>query len=347
MQESETINDLSTFLEQLAANDEFSGAVLVARNTTPLFKHAYSLASRVFNIPNRLDTKFNLASMNKMFTGVAIAQLAEQGKLTFSDTIEKYLPEYPKAVAEKVTIHQLLTHTSGMGSYWNKRFDATWATLRTVQDFLALFIDDPLAFEPAEQWQYSNAGFIVLGAIIEQVSGQTYFDYVREHIYRPANMVNTDAYEMDHPPANIAIGYTHTGLEGETKPGFRKNNLFLHIVKGGPAGGGYSTVEDLLNFSIALQEHRLLTKEYTDILLTGKVILLEPQKTYTRYAYGFFEETIKGHRIVGHSGGAPGINSRFQMYLDLGYTVVVLSNYDPPAATQVTDWLAERLTQIK
>jgi len=346
MSESNMIEDLATFLEQLVAVDRFSGTVLVAKNATPLFKQAYGLASKVYNVANGIDTRFNLASMNKMFTGVAITQLAEQGSLSFSDSIGQYLPEYPKAVAEKVTIHHLLTHTSGMGSYWNNRFDATWARLRTVQDFLSLFIDEPLAFEPGERWQYSNAGFSVLGAIIEQVSQQSYFDYVREHIYRPAHMVNTDAYEMDNPPPNIAIGYTRAGLAEETEPGFRRNNLFLHVVKGGPAGGGFSTVEDLLNFSIALQEHRLLTAEYTNIVLTGKVNLPEPQKIPTSYAYGFFDEMINGHRVVGHSGGAPGINSRFQMYMDLGYTIVVLSNYDPPAATQVTDWLAERLTQI-
>jgi CubicO group peptidase (beta-lactamase class C family) len=343
MQEAEIIKDLAAFLEQLAANDQFSGAVLVANNGSPLFKQAYGLASKVFNVSNRIDTKFNLASMNKMFTGIAIAQLAEQGRLSFSDTIEKYLPEYPKAIADKVTIHHLLTHTSGMGSYWNDRFDATWATLRTVQDFLSLFIDDPLAFEPGEQWQYSNAGFIVLGAIIEQVSQQSYFDYVREHIYRPASMVNTDAFEMDRPPPNIAIGYTRAGLERESKLGLRRNNLFLHVVKGGPAGGGFSTVEDLLNFSIALQKYKLLSAEYTNIVLTRKMNLPEPQKTPTSYAYGFFDETINGYRVVGHSGGAPGINSRLHMYLDIGYTVVVLSNYDPPAATQVVDWLGDIL----
>lgn len=343
MQEAEIIKDLAAFLEQLVSDDQFSGAVLVAKNGSPLFKQAYGLASKVFNVPNRIGTRFNLASMNKMFTGIAIAQLAEQGKLSFSDTIDKYLPEYPKAIAERVTIHHLLTHTSGMGSYWNDRFDATWATLRTVQDFLPLFIDDPLAFEPGEQWQYSNAGYIVLGAIIEQVSQQSYFDYVREHIYRPANMLNTDAYEMDRPPSNIAIGYTRAGLAGEPELRARRNNLFLHVVKGGPSGGGFSTVEDLLNFSIALQEHRLLTETYTNIVLTGKVNLPEPQKTHASYAYGFFDETINGHRVVGHSGGAPGINSRLHMYLDLGYTVIVLSNYDPPAATQVTDWLGDIL----
>jgi CubicO group peptidase (beta-lactamase class C family) len=346
MSEADIIEGLATFLEQLVADDQFSGVVLVARNGMPLFKQAYGLASKVFNVPNRIDTKFNLASMNKMFTGVAIAQLAEQGGLSFSDSIGKYLPEYPKAIAEKVTIHHLLTHTSGIGSYWNDRFDATWATLRTVQDFLSLFIDDPLAFEPGEKWQYSNAGYVVLGAIIEQVSGQSYFDYVKEHIYRPAKMDNTDAYEMDRPPLNIAIGYTRTGLEREPELRSRRNNLFLHVVKGGPAGGGFSTVEDLLNFSIALQEHRLLTEEYTNIVLTGKVNLPEPQKIPTSYAYGFFDETINGHRVVGHAGGAPGINCRFQIYMDLGYTVVVLSNYDPPAGTQVTDWLGDRLTQI-
>jgi len=344
MQEEKVIADLEVYLEQLVAGDQFSGAVLVAKDSSVLFKSAYGQASQAFGVPNQVHTKLNLGSMNKMFTAVAIAQLAEQGKLSFQDSISKRLPDYPRDIAEKVTIHHLLTHTSGMGSYWNEKFEASWARLRTVNDFLALSLGDPLSFEPGEQWQYSNAGFIVLGAIIEQVSGQSYFDYVREFIYTPAQMHDTDAFEMDQSVLNRAIGYTYAGSSDELRPKARRNNLFLHVVKGGPAGGGYSTVEDLLKFSLALSEHSLLTPEYTTTVLGGKVLMQDNLTLPMRYAYGFSDGSINDHRIVGHGGGAPGINGRLDMYLDLGYTVAVLANYDPPAAAQVADWLKERLT---
>ena len=199
----------------LAKQDKFSGVVLIAKDGKPVFEKAYGLANKAKNIPNNTETRFNLGSMNKMFTAVAIAQLAEAGKLSFDDTVGKHLPDYPnKDVANKVTIHQLLTHTSGLGSYWNAKFEAKKATIKSVSDYLALFADEPLKLEPGKRFQYSNSGFIVLGAIIEKVSGQSYYDYVREHIYKPAGMKNTDAYEMTANTPNLAMGYTNEGGRG-------------------------------------------------------------------------------------------------------------------------------------
>lgn len=341
MNEMQALKEFQDTLNRFVEADQFSGAVLVAKDQAILFQQAYGLAHQGYHIPNQVDTKFNLGSMNKMFTAVAIAQLAEQGKLAFHDPVSKYLLDYPREIAEKVTIHHLLTHTSGLGSYWNDRFFAVWADLRTVDDYLPLFRDDPLAFEPGEKFQYSNAGFIVLGAIIERVSGQDYFTYVREHIYEPAGMRNTDAYEMDRSTPNLALGYTHVNGNGEREEGPRRNNLLFHAVKGGPAGGGYSTVEDLFRFGRAFREHRLLSPESTATLLAGRVE--RPDKPGITYAYGWQNVTVNGHRIVGHSGGAPGICAQFDLYLDADYTVVVLSNYDPPMATRIAGMLREQL----
>jgi CubicO group peptidase (beta-lactamase class C family) len=341
MDEVQVIKEFQDALNQFVEADEFSGAVLVAKDHTILFQQAYGMANQSYHVPNQIDTKFNLGSMNKMFTAVAIAQLVEQGKLAFSDPVSKHLSDYPREIAEKVTIHHLLTHTAGMGSYWNERFNAVWADLRTVDDYLPLFRDDPLSFEPGEKFQYSNAGFIVLGAIIERVSGQDYFTYVREHIYEPAGMHNTDAYEMDRSIPNLAIGYTHLSSNGELEAGPRRNNLFNNVVKGSPAGGGFSTVEDLFKFSLALSEHRLLSSEYTATVLTGRVD--RPDKPGITYAYGWQNVTINGHRIVGHSGGAPGVSAQFDLYLDLGHTAVILANYDALIAPRIANILRERL----
>ena len=324
---------LDSYLKRLTAADVFSGSVVVARNGKPIFQNAYGLASKAYNIPNRVDTKFNLGSMNKMFTAVAIAQLVEQGKLTFSDTVGKVLPDYPnKEVAAKVTIHHLLTHTSGLSDYFTPRFfETSKDRFKAVKDYLPLFVDQPLLFQPGERMSYSNAGFMLLGAIVEKVSGQDYFTYVREHVYKPAGMNDTDAFELDHDTPNLAIGYTSEDENGRYVPGPRANNLFSHVVKGGPAGGGFSTAPDLLKFTNALVADRLLSRPSREILTTGKVVYAPGMK----YGYGFFCSEINGRRVIGHSGGFLGINSELDIHLDTGYTIIVMSNYDPPIAQQI------------
>jgi CubicO group peptidase (beta-lactamase class C family) len=321
---------LDGYLKRLTAADVFSGSVVVAKNGKPIFQNAYGLASKAYNIPNRIDTKFNLGSMNKMFTAVAIAQLVEQGKLSFDDTVGKVLPDYPnKEVAAKVTLHHLLTHTSGLGDYFTPTFfETSKDRFKSVKDYLPLFVDQPLLFQPGERMSYSNAGFMLLGAIIEKASGQDYFTYVRDHVYKPAGMNDTDAYELDHDTPNLAIGYTSEDDNGRYVPGPRSNNLFSHVVKGGPAGGGFSTAPDLLRFTNALVDDKLVSRQSREILTTGKVAYTPGVK----YGYGFICSEINGRKVFGHSGGFLGINSELEIHLDTGYTIIVMSNYDPPIA---------------
>lgn len=325
------IEPLENFLKKQVAVDEFSGTILIAEDEKPIFKKAYGLASKRFNIPNRIDTKFNIGSCNKIFTKVAITQLAEQGKLSFNDHIRQHLPTYPPKVANKVTINHLLNHTSGMSHYWNEKFEASKHKLRIVDDFLSLFIDEPLCFEPGEKVQYSNAGYVVLGKIIEVVSEQDYYDYVREHIYKPADMNNTDHYDMDLPIPNLAIGYTRMDSDGQCRKRPRRNNLFLLGVKGSPAGGGYSTVDDLLKFCIALHNHKLLNPKYTKLVLAP---------THART-----NREVKP-RVFGHAGGAPGVGAIFEMYHDLGYIDIILSNYDPETMWTVHKKIRDIIVQI-
>jgi CubicO group peptidase (beta-lactamase class C family) len=322
LSEKEVVEKTAAFLEELDAGNKFTGAVLIAKDGVSLFKKAYGYANRSFNIPNQIDTKFNLGSMNKMFTAVAIMQLVENGKIQLEANIIDYLPDYPnKNVAEQVTIHQLLTHTSGLGHFWTEEFMRTSKDLyREIEDYVPLFVNDSLLFEPGSQFSYSNAGFMVLGLIIEEVTGESYCDYVREYIYKPAGMINTDAYENDYVVPNLAVGYT----EMQARPGEVKNNLFMHIVRGTPAGGGYSTVEDLLAFSNALMNDKLLSPEHTEMMMTGKV----RTAPHIMYAYGFRDRVENGHHIVGHTGGFPGISGYLGIFTDLGYTVAVLSNFD-------------------
>lgn len=334
--------EIERFVGRLVAADIFSGAVLVAQRGQPIFMRAYGLASQEFDIPNRVDTKFNVGSLNKMFTAVAISRLAERGLLALDDVVGKYLPDLPARIGEKATIHQLLSHQSGVGSYWNERFECERPRIRTVSDFLDLFIDEPLLFEPGARWQYSNGGYIILGAVIEAITKQSYYDYVRETIYQPAGMLHTDSYEMDLPVKNLAYGYTHIRPDGWLELGPRRNNLFLHVVKGGPGGGGFSTVEDLLRFGVAMQTHSLLGAEDTDRLWSGKTAI---RGQALQYAYGFFERRINGQRVVGHSGNFPGIGAQFDLFLDSGHLVAILCNYDPSAGQIVMDHLRDVITQ--
>jgi D-alanyl-D-alanine carboxypeptidase len=306
--------------------------VLVAKDGKPIFNGAYGLASKSYQAAIDIDTKFNLGSMNKMFTALAIAQLAEAGKLAYDDPVGRHLPDFPNpAVRDKVTIHHLLTHTSGLGSYFeSEMYENSWPRLRRVADYLPIVAAESPQFEPGERMRYSNSGFVILGLIIEKLSGEDYYDYVKAHIFEPAGMANTDSYEVDQIVPNLATGYTRFqhGHRGRSEAPLRANTM-AHSAKGTPAGGGFSTAPDLLKFDQALRSHKLLGREHTEILLAGKIGMGPDMQ----YAYGFGDSRRNGHRSVGHNGGAPGINADFKCYLDLGYTSIVLANYDQAAGT--------------
>ncbi len=312
--------ELKAFVNKLADADVFSGTVLLAKDGVPIFKGAYGIANKDFNAPNRIDTKFNLGSMNKMFTSVAIAQLVERGKLSFDDPLSKFVPDFPdKASAEKIKIKHLLTHTAGLGGYFSRAWnESSRAMYHTVDDMMKrAAADEKLLFEPGTRWQYSNTGMLVLGKVVEKASGQSYYDYVRENISKPAGMINTDCYELDKVNPNLAVGYdkqiTDNGVSFT-------NNIFAHVMRGGPQGGGYSTVEDLLRFDIALRSNKLVGAEYVKMLLSAK-----PELNSPGYGYGFQVETES--QIAGHGGGFLGISSNLDMFLGTGWTAIVMSNY--------------------
>jgi CubicO group peptidase (beta-lactamase class C family) len=312
--------ELKALMNKLADADVFSGAVLLAKDGVPIFKGAYGMANKDFNAPNRIDTRFNLGSMNKMFTAVAIAQLVERGRLSFDDPLSKFLPDFPdKASAEKIRIKHLLTHTAGLGGYFSKQWaDSSRALYRTVDDMIKrAAADEKLLFEPGTRWQYSNTGMLVLGKVIEKVTAQSYYDYVRENITRPAGMVNTDCYELDKINPNLAVGYDKRITDSGAS---FTNNIFAHVLRGGPQGGGYSTVEDLLKFDIALRSNKLVGEAYVKLLLSAK-----PELNSQYYGYGFqFDPDL---RVAGHGGGFPGISSNLDMFLGTGWTAIVMSNY--------------------
>lgn len=335
MSESELISALRKKLEEDSAADHFSGAVLVAHNGKRVFAQAYGLADREKKIPNTLKTCFRIGSMNKMFTSTSILQLAQGGKLGLDDPVGKYLTDYPnKDIATKVTIRQLLTHTGGTGDIFGPDFEKHRLELRTLQDYIKVYGNRAPQFEPGSRWEYSNYGFILLGAIIEKVSGQSYYDYVRDHVYGPAGMSSSGSEPEDVNVPNRSVGYTRMA-EPELRP-----NIGTLPYRGTSAGGGYSTVEDLLKFATALEDHKLLNPEFTGTLTTGKV-----DAHGARYAFGFEDQMINGVRCFGHGGGAPGMNGDLEICSGPGYVIAVLANMDPPGAQHVSEFITNRLPE--
>ena len=336
--DSDFVATLRDRLEAATARDEFSGAVLVARDGRTLFEGAYGFADRERGIPNTPLTQFRFGSMGKMLTAVAVLQLAQAGKVRLDAPLGTYLPDYPNAeVASKVTLHHLLTHTGGTGDIFGPEFTAHRSELRTTGDYLRLYGTRGLRFDPGTKWEYSNYGFVLLGAVVERVGGTSYYDQVAAGVYAPAGMTATGSAPEDSLVPGRSVGYTR-----QLVPGALVSNAPTLPYRGTPAGGGYSTVEDLARFAVALREHRLLDSTYTALLLEGKVAIGQG----VRYAYGFVDRVRLGRRLVGHDGGAPGMNGELMFEPDDGYVVVVLSNLDPPAATGVEAFILDHLPTV-
>ena len=336
MSENELLLLLRKKLGDELVAGRFSGSVLVAKDGKPVFSYAEGLADREKKVANTLNTRFRLGSMNKMFTAVATLQLAQSGKLDLKAPFGNYLTDYPnKDVASKVTVDQLLSHTGGTGDIFGPEFEKKRLELKTLQDYVTLYGTRGLEFEPGSRWGYSNYGFLLLGVLIEKVSGKSYYDYVRDHIYKPAGMTASGSEPEEQAVAERSIGYTR--FTGDLKP-----NADTLPYRGTSAGGGYSTVEDLLKFATALQSHKLLNAQHTEMLTTGKVAT-----PGGKYAYGFSDAVVNGRRCFGHGGGAPGMNGELKICpapdTGSGYVVVVLSNLDPPAASRVADFITSRL----
>jgi D-alanyl-D-alanine carboxypeptidase len=322
-QDSTLIRSVTAFVDKQAQNGVFSGVVLIARDGEPLLELARGLADAERKRAIRGDSRFNLASGDKVFTKIAIAQLADAGRLSLTDTVGKFLPDYPnETIRRKATINHLLRHQSGLGSYWNDAFRSRRARLETLADVVPLFVGDALAFEPGAQMGYSNAGYILLGRIVEVVTGQSYYDYVRKNIFEPAGMHATQYLTIDEWPADKAVGYTlQDSLGGAPRGnGPRTVNSWSLAKRGSSAGGGYSSVHDILRLDNALRSGKI-----AGAATAARTFMTGPG----------------GRQLLANGGGA-GANFEFSR---IGpYTVIVLSNYDPPAATDVLRFITTQLS---
>ncbi|MFH2047824.1 MAG: serine hydrolase domain-containing protein [bacterium] len=308
--------NIDNILSQKTDSNEFSGTVLIAKDGQPLFQNGYGYSSKEFKAKNNIDTKFNIGSINKLFTSIGIIQLLEQGKVSIDDPIGKYLDYFPREIADKITIRQLLQMRAGWGDYWGNEYFVTHRyDLRKLSEYMEFIKDIPLDFEPGTNFQHCNTCFEVLGAIIESVTGMDYYDYIHQNIYVPAGMTNTGSFHRDSVIDNIATGYTNMNQEDTQGKDYNWTNRYLLSVRGTPAGGGYSTVGDFLKFDQAFRNYKLLNKDYTHFIMS-------------QYEGMSGDEFIPPNRMSMAMGGAPGIGAFYGRDLTNGFTILVFSNYD-------------------
>lgn len=309
-----------------AAKDAFSGVLLVARGDEVLLHRAWNRAG-ARAAPIDVDSRFRIGSMNKMFTAVAVLQLVQAGRLSLDGTVGRYLPGYPDAGTAAVTIRQLMTHAGGTGDFFGPEFDQHRLALRTHDDYVRLFGKRAPEHAPGAEFRYSNYGFLLLGAIIERVSGQSYYEYVDAHVFAPAGMTRSGSLPEETPVEGRVTAYTR-------RDGAWQDAADTLPWRGTAAGGGYSTAGDLLRFARALRDGGLLDPALLREATHG-------QSPW--YGYGFMVREQDGVRMFGHGGGAPGMNGELRVYPDHDIVVVGLSNLDPPAASRLVDYYLLRM----
>ena len=329
LDQAAAVGALEARADAQAEQDAFAGVLLVARGDELLLQRAWGAADREAGMPVTLDTKFRLGSMNKMFTAVSALQLVQAGKLSLDGTVGQYLPDYPNAEIAKVTIRQLLTHSGGTGDIFGPEFDRQRLSLRTHDDYVRLYGARGPDHPPGEEYRYSNYGFLLLGAIIERASGQSYYDYVDRHVFAPAGMRDSGSLPEDVAVPGRARAYTRTddgaswSDAADTLP-----------YRGTAAGGGYSTAGDLLKFARALQSGKLLSP----------ALLAEATRRQSPwYGYGFSVAEEQGVPVYGHGGGAPGMNAELRIFPTLGEVVIGLGNVDPQAVSRLVEYYQMRM----
>ena len=297
---------------------QFNGAVLVAENGKVIYKKGLGLANMEWNVPNETDTKFRLGSITKQFTATLIMQLVEQGKLKLDGKLSEYLPDYRKDVGDKVTIHHLLTHTSGIPSYTSlPNFMAEVSrNPYTPVEFVKKYASGNLEFEPGAKFRYNNSGYFLLGAIIEKVHGKSYEQVMKENVFDPLGMKNSGYDHHDAVLPKRASGYE------KTPTGYR-NAPYLDMSLPYAAGSLYSTVEDLYLWDQAL---------YTDKLISAKSRELMFKPFLDNYAYGWgitkvtLAQSKQELNSVQHSGGINGFNTLLVRYPEQKHLIVLLDN---------------------
>ena len=325
------IDALKQHVSDLYANDEFSGSILIAQNEEVLLHEAVGYFDRAENKPLDIDAQFRVGSLNKVFTSIGILMLVEEGKVNLDETLNTYLPHFKnKSISESVTVHHLLSHTGGTGDIFGPSFDRNRLSLKSHDDYVRLFEEREATMPPGNTFQYSNFGFILLGKIIENVSGQDYYEFLEENLFNKLDMNATGFEPEERVSKDITKGY----MRVEDKWVDNKDTL---PWQGTAAGGAYSTTGDLFKFAVALKNEKLISRQTLDLATSKQVAMGQ-----AAYGYGFGVFGEGKSFFYGHNGGAAGMSSWLSIYPNSGYIIIVLSNYDQPIADQVQRHFVEQ-----
>ncbi len=344
--DASAIKKISSSFKTLCQSHAFSGAVLIGINGKVRFENACGLASRNFSVPNTISTKFNLGSVGKLFTIISIAQLIQEKKLSLDTPVANIIPLWlPMKNANKITIRQLLIHASGLGNFMNDprwKIGADSGLYNTTDDYEPLIRGEKLLFKPGTSQTYSNSGYLVLGKVIEKLSGLHYAQYIQKNIFNLAQMNNTGIWALDEVVKNRAVGYYYSCKRNSCA---WKNNYYQAPFIGTAAGGAYSTVNDLFKFSQFLYQNKFLNSHLTQKVLS--TIVIQPSdavfikkiqiggqsipEVFSRYGFAGTWNTFgvavwKDPTLIGHTGGTPGASALFAMSPDNKYTIIILSN---------------------
>lgn len=323
---------ISQIIEEHDQAQSFSGSILVD-NQEHTYTQSFGYADRSNAIKNNANTRFGIASGCKIFTAVAVCQLVQEGRLTFETLLKDCTDDENPQFDPNITVHQLLTHSSGIPDYFDEDttddFEALWQEIPNYQictpkDFLPLFQDRPMKFKPGERFHYNNAGYILLGLIVEKISGMEFTKYVEQNIFQRCGMEESGYYRLDQLPPNTALGYIDEGSSWRT-------NIYSLPVQGGPDGGAFTTVRDMQRFWNALFENRLLDPRMTELLLTPKT--QESDTLY--YGYGVWIR-MSNNQIFKHfvMGGDPGVSMHSAVYAN-GLHIHVIGNTNVNAGKTV------------
>jgi CubicO group peptidase (beta-lactamase class C family) len=345
--DAQLARDLRAYTRALGDAGVLSGVVALYRNGTPLVEQALGMARREPPLANDVETRFELASLSKLFTAVAIAQLVEQGRLRFETTLAEALPSYPnRETATRITIHHLLTHTSGLPDYYrNGKFRQFEASIRSLEDYWPTFAMDSLWGVPGRTFDYSNANYVVLGAIIERLSGMPFERYVERFVFEPAGMTDS-CYCVVGAPRRAAPYSRYTSGFG---PGRRPEpDQWIEVPAearrpAAPAGAGIATARDIARFGVALLTHRLISDSTFSRMLEAHVSM----EGDGHRGYGFEEYNWFGVRFFGHGGNFWGVMSQVDIYPETGHVVVILSNNDASGGEAVRNWTRRALAGIR
>ena len=304
----------------------FSGVISIRKDKKIIVQNSYGYADNNNKIPNEIDTKFATASAGKVFVAVGILQLIENGKLSFNDTIGNILDFDLKAIDRQITIQQLLTHTSGIPDYFDEsimeEYTELWKDfpnykIRKSMDIVPLFINKPMMYTAGEKFQYNNTGFVVLGIIMEKITGMLFDDYLSSNVFNPCGMLNTGYYELDRLPAKCANSYIYD----ERRKDYY-TNIYSVDAKGTGAGGAFTTVIDVENFWDNLMEGKILSER-----LLEKMLSPQSNSDDNYYGYGIWlEKTKEGTLEPWFQGSDPGVSFLSSYDRNQKINITIISN---------------------